>query len=140
MIEVKRIFIDTSPFIYFIEGEGDIAIKARDMFLKYLNAGTEMITSIFTDIEYKILPKRNSEYGKIQAYDNIKEEFNINTISTSKVICDMVIDIRANNRSIKLVDAFQLAIAVKTNCDLFVTNDKDLTKFKCIKCILLDEY
>lgn len=135
---IKKVFIDTSPFIYFIEGEGKLAIKARDMFLKYLNDGTEMITSVFTDIEYKVLPKRNSEYGKIQAYDSFKEEFNINTISLNNEICDIAIDIRANNKNIKLIDALQLAIAIKTRCDLFVTNDKDLLKFNGIKCATLD--
>ncbi len=37
------------------------------------------------------------------------------------------------------MDALQLAAACLSKCDLFLTNDKQLRRFKAIKCITVDE-
>ena len=37
------------------------------------------------------------------------------------------------------MDALQLAVALYTKCDLFLTNDKQLRQFKDIRCITVDE-
>lgn len=39
----------------------------------------------------------------------------------------------------KSMDALQLAVANVTECDLFLTNDKQLRQYKKIKCITVDE-
>lgn len=37
------------------------------------------------------------------------------------------------------MDALQLAAAVVSGCDLFITNDKQLKQYKGIECITMDD-
>lgn len=140
MEDIKKIFIDTAPFIYFLDGNSKYSYISRDMFLYYDNIGVEMMTSVFTDVEYKVFPKRNNQYLKLQAYDSFKNEFSIMSYSINNAICNIALDIRANFRNIQFVDAFQLAIAMENRCDLFITNDKELVKFNGIRCIMIENY
>ena len=39
----------------------------------------------------------------------------------------------------KAMDALQLASASLSDCDLFLTNDRQLRRFKEVKCITVDE-
>ena len=47
--------------------------------------------------------------------------------------------IRAEYKDFKTIDCLQLATACVQNCDLFLTNDKQLCQFKEIKCATIDE-
>ena len=38
------------------------------------------------------------------------------------------------------MDALQLATAVQEDCDVFLTNDKQLCQFKEIKCITVEDW
>lgn len=47
--------------------------------------------------------------------------------------------IRAEYKDFKTIDCLQLATACIQECDLFLTNDKQLCLFKEIKCAIIDE-
>ena len=38
------------------------------------------------------------------------------------------------------MDALQLASAITNNCDLFLTNDRQLRQIEEIKCVMLEEW
>lgn len=136
----KRIFVDTAPFIYFFEGNSDLSVKSRDLFLKLINEKCEIYTSYITEIEMKILPTRNRQTKKLIAMDTFIEEFGIDRLNLGTREYKTALEIRAYYPFIKLIDAFQLAIALNSQCNYFVTNDKDLKRYDQINVILIEDY
>ena len=140
MTDRIKVFIDTAPLIYFFEGNTDFSIISRNMFLDFINNDINMITSYISEVEMKVMPKRNKQTKKIMNMDNFIDEFSIVKMALYKKAYDIALEIRANYSFIKLIDAFQIAIALDTNCDYFITNDKELKKYTEIKVLLIDEY
>ena len=140
MTDNLRVFIDTAPFIYFFEANEDFCAIARDMFFDFINNNVDMITSYISEVEMKVLPKRNKQTRKIINMDNFIDEFSIIKMTLYKKAYDIALEIRANYPYIKLIDAFQLAIAIDADCDYFITNDKELKKYKDINVVMIDEY
>ena len=110
------------------------------MFLDFINNDINMITSYITQVEMKVMTKRNKQTKKIMNMDNFIDEFSIVKMALYKKAYDIALEIRANYSFIKLIDAFQIAIALDTNSDYFITNDKELKKYTEIKVLLIDEY
>ena len=135
----KKVFIDTAPFIYFFEGNSDLSLKSRDIFLKLINEGCEILTSYISEVEMKVIPQRNKQTKKMIAMDSFIEEFNINKLNIGSKEYKIALAIRADYTFIKLIDAFQLAIALNNKCDFFITNDKELKKYDKIKVLLVNE-
>lgn len=59
--------------------------------------------------------------------------------SIDKTIAEKAAQIRAEYKFFKTMDALQLATACLSECDLFLTNDKQLKQFKEINCITVVE-
>ena len=64
----------------------------------------------------------------------------IDLISISVEIAKLAAKIRAEYKDFKAMDSLQLAVAVYTGCDLFLTNDKQLRQFKELKCLTVEEW
>ena len=47
--------------------------------------------------------------------------------------------IRAKYNYFKAMDCLQIASAMAHNCDLFLTNDKQLKQFNAITCLTIDD-
>ena len=128
MTDYKKAFVDTAPFIYFIEKDENnpqYYDKVKKFFSNGYEADKKFVTSVITMEEYFVFPYRNKLYSFIDMFDRLVE------------ITDM--EIVEVNQGFKAMDAIQLAVACLTKCDLFLTNDKQLRQFKEIKCITVDE-
>jgi predicted nucleic acid-binding protein len=55
-----------------------------------------------------------------------------------EVVADKAAELRARY-NLTLTDAFQLAVAIRAECDAFLTNDSDLKRVKEIPVIVLSE-
>ena len=139
MIDRIKVFIDTAPFIYFFEANSDFSLTSRNMFFDFINNDVNMITSYISDVEMKVIPKRNKKTKFILNMDSFFNEFDIVRMALYKKAYDLALEIRANYSFIKLIDAFQIAIALDNNCNYFITNDKELKKYTEIKVLLIDE-
>ena len=65
---------------------------------------------------------------------------NVEIIHTSEKIARKTSQIRAKYRSFETPDAFNLATAVLSDCDIFLTNDKRLKKFDEVQCLLVEDF
>ncbi|MCI8771337.1 MAG: PIN domain-containing protein [Lachnospiraceae bacterium] len=142
MTDYNKVFIDTAPFIYYIEGSvgnPDYADKAKDFFKSSYKGDIRMITSVITVAEYKVFPYRTGQHEYIVSFERLMNVLDINIVSIDKTIADKVARIRAEYKAFKAMDALQLATACITGCDLFLTNDKQLRQFGEIKCITVEE-
>ena len=142
MTDCKKVFIDTAPFIYFIEKNEDnpqYYNKIKKFFDDAYNNDVDFVSSVITMEEYLVFPYRINSQEYIDLFENLIKILELEVVNIDEKIAKEAAKIRAEYRSFKAMDALQLAAASLTDCDLFMTNDKQLRQFKEIKCITVDE-
>ena len=120
MTEFKKIFLDTSPIVYYLEN-------------------SDYITSTVTMTEYLTYPYQQNNLRLINAFYDFIDGMEIEVRNIDKIIAKKAAQIRAKYRFFKTMDALQLATACLSGCDLFLTNDRQLKQFTEIECILVAE-
>ena len=142
MIDFKRIFVDTAPFIYFIEKDSNnpqYHEKVKSIFKYGYNNDKKFVSSVITIEEYFVFPYRNKEYAYIDMFYRLIEITNMEIIEINQEIAKKAAQIRAEYKGFKAMDALQLSIASMSKCDLFLTNDKQLKQFREIECLTVGE-
>ncbi len=142
MTDFKKAFVDTAPFIYFIEKDSNnlqYFEKVKNFFKNGYNNDKKFITSVITMEEYFVFPYKNKEYSYIDMFNRLVETTHMEVVEINQKIAQKAAQIRAGYKGFKAMDALQLATACIMGCDLFLTNDKQLRQFKEIKCITVDE-
>ena len=142
MIECKKVFIDTAPFIYFIEKNEDnprYFNKVKKFFDDAYNNDVDFVSSVITMEEYLVFPYKIHSQEYVDLFEKLIKTLEMEVVIIDEKIAKKAAEIRAEYRSFKAMDALQLAVASLSNCDLFLTNDKQLRQFEEITCITVDE-
>ena len=142
MTDYKKVFVDTAPFIYFIEKDinnPQYHDKVKNFFMNGYDSNKEFVTSVITMEEYFVFPYRNNNHAYIDMFNRLVATTKMEITEISQEIAKKAAQIRAEYKRFKAMDALQLAVACFEGCDLFLTNDKQLRQFKEIKCITVDE-
>lgn len=142
MTDYNKVFVDTAPFIYFIEKNANnpqYYDKVKSFFMSGYNDSKEFVTSVITMEEYFVFPYRINNHSYIDMFNRLVATTNMEIIEVNQEIAKKAAQIRAEYKGFKAMDAIQLAVACLEGCDLFLTNDKQLRQFTEIKCITVDE-
>ena len=139
MTGIKRIYIDTSPYIYYLEKNPQYGDKVKSFFKCNYNSGTEFVTSTITIAEYAIVPYRENNRKLLDDFDLLMEDMGTDILDITRPIAKKAAEIRASHNKFKAMDALQLAAAVISGCSLFLTNDKQLRQFKKLKIMTMDD-
>ena len=142
MTDYKKVFVDTAPFIYFIEKDDNnpqYYEKVKKFFKDGYDNDKKFVSSVITMEEYFVFPYRNKAYSFIDAFNRLVETIDMEIIEINQEIARKAAQIRAEYKGFKAMDALQLAVACLSGCDLFLTNDKQLKQFKEIKCVTVEE-
>ncbi len=140
MTEYKKIFLDTAPFIYFLDqtpGFGDTALRVFESIVKN---NKPIITSVITVEEYLVYPYQNNIPEKETAFFDFTGDLGINILPITLDIAKKAAMIRAKYKHFKAMDSLQLATAIESGCDLFLTNDNQLKQFSEIKCVTVEDW
>lgn len=137
MIESKKIFIDTAPIIYYLQSSELYYDSMKEFWKKYDEC--DYITSTITITEYLTFPYKQRDTQLVSSFYAFLNDMDIQVRSIDERIAEKAAKIRAEYKHFKTMDALQLATACITNCDLFLTNDKQLRQFKEIRCVTVDE-
>ena len=140
MTGYEKVFLDTAPLIYFLDDDVNFGQKAKSVFEEVLSNGKTIVSSAITCHEYLVFPYRTHNQEKIDVFFEFTDACGIELISISAKIAETASKIRAEYKEFKAMDSLQLAVAVETGCDVFLTNDKQLKQFTGIKCITLEEW
>ncbi|MBS3772467.1 MAG: PIN domain-containing protein [Bacteroidales bacterium] len=134
----KRVFLDTAPLICYIE-ERKGSIEILDpLFNLNISGYTEFITSTLTLLEVLVLPIRLKRQDLVDQYEMIlTQSDSIHIIELNLGISRLAAEIRAEY-NYKTPDSIQLATAINSNSDYFLTNDKKL-KHSNLKIITPDD-
>ena len=139
MTDFKRVYVDTSPFIYYLENSALYMDKMKHFFELCLDKNIQIVTSVITVEEYLVFPYAS---GKVEFIENFKrfiEYMNINVINIDSRIAEQVAKIRSRYKYFKAMDALQIAAAIASGCDMFFTNDKQLRQEKELPCMTIDD-
>lgn len=137
MTEYKKVFLDTSPFVYYLEHNESYYLNMKKFWKEYEDC--DYVTSAITVTEYMTYPYQQNNLQLINAFYAFVNGMDIEIKSINRTIADKAAKIRAEYKYFKTMDALQLATACLTECDLFLTNDKQLKQFREIECITMDE-
>ena len=139
MTDFKRVYIDTSPFIYYLENSALYMDKMKHFFELCLDKNIQIVTSVITVEEYLVFPYAS---GKIEFIENFKrfiEYMNIHVINIDSGIAEQAAKIRSRYKYFKAMDALQIEAAIASGCDMFFTNDKQLRQEKELPCMTIGD-
>ena len=139
MTDFDSVFIDTSPFIYYIEKSDLYFEKMKQWFQTVYEQEKTLITSPVTVEEYCVFHLKNRHFEYIHAFRAFISDIEVHIRSIDFDTGFLAAELRAKYRGIKAMDALQLATAIQNHCDVFLTNDKQLRQVEEIRVLLVDE-
>lgn len=135
---VHRIFLDTPPVIYHIEGTSRYVSLTTPIFLQIRSGDVQAVTSSVTLAECLIGPLRRGDPDLMDRFHRaITRGTNTLFVGVDPVV-ERAAAIRAKH-ALSLTDALQAAAAIATGCDALLTNDRDFRRLTEIDVLLLDE-
>ncbi|MBR3722939.1 MAG: type II toxin-antitoxin system VapC family toxin [Selenomonadaceae bacterium] len=140
LTDFKKIFIDTTPFIYFFTMDSVLHNKTEEIFKAIIKSDCDIVTSTVTCAEYLVYPYRNNNFLQVESFWGFLEDAGIVTHNIDKAVASKTAQIRAEYKYFKAFDCMQLAVACIKKCDLFLTNDRQLKQFKEISCVMIEDW
>jgi predicted nucleic acid-binding protein len=139
LIGVRQLYIETAPFIYYVEDHALYADKVESI-LDIVNAGTiEVFTSAITLTEVLTKPIKTGDKTVEQAYRVLLQHTKYITLMPITVLgAERAADIRARY-NLRTPDALHIAAALETYCDAFLTNDLTLRRVTELRVLALDD-
>lgn len=134
--DVARIFLDTAPVIYHVEGHPTWAPRVLPVFAA-IDRGTIIgVTSTITLAECLIQPLRTGANDLAQRFRDLLTKGR----NTKCVGVDDCVELAAHIRAkynVLLADAFQIAAAIQSGSDSFLTNDLALQRITEVRVLLV---
>jgi predicted nucleic acid-binding protein len=138
--KAKRLFLDTAPVIYYIEGDTRYLAHTDIVFNALDNLELSAVTSPITLSECLVVPLRNTDENVRKAFiELILNSYNIHFHPSDESIAIKAAEVRVSY-NLTLTDAFQVATAIVAECDTFLTNDAGLKRVKEIQMLVLDDF
>ncbi|MBA2503631.1 MAG: PIN domain-containing protein [Pyrinomonadaceae bacterium] len=135
---VSALGIDTSPFIYFVERHPMYLNLVREIFKSIDTAAFVGYCSTVTLTEVLTQPKRTQNRQLENEYrDLLTHSRNLTLVSIIPEIADTAAELRSRYR-LRTPDALQIAAALESRCQAFLTNDADLQRVKELRVLVLD--
>ena len=136
----KKVFLDTSPIIYLLDGDVNFGQKTSKILSMMSQNNVEFVSSVITCAEYLVYPYKMNNDPLIEAFWEMVRDNNIVLYTITHYDAIEAAKIRAKYKYFKLIDSLQLAVACLQGCDLFLTNDSQLTQFTEIKCATIADW
>jgi predicted nucleic acid-binding protein len=136
---VKLIFLDTAPVIYYMERHPTFFPLVQPIFESLSDGDLQAVTSPITLAECSIVPYRQGLLELQQDFADalVRNESVIFRI-TDELVAIEAVKMRVKYR-LKLPDAIQIATAIVSNCDAFLTNDIASIEVTEIRSIVMSE-
>ncbi len=136
---VSRLFLDTAPVIYYVEGNPTYLARVDDIFDR-IDAGTlPAVTSPITLAECLVEPIRRGLAQAQQDFtDLIVSGANVTFMPLTDATARQSADLRARY-NLTLADAFQVAAALGGGCNALLTNDLTLRRVREVQVLVLDD-
>ena len=134
----KKVFLDTSPIIYILDNDVNFGQKTSKILSMLSKSNVQFVSSVITCAEYFVYPYRMNNIPLIETFWEMVKDNDMILYTISHFSAMKAAQIRAKYKHFKPMDSLQLAVACLQGCDLFLTNDKQLTQFDEIKCLTIE--
>jgi predicted nucleic acid-binding protein len=139
LAQVRRVYIETAPFIYIVERPPASAEIIANIF-QFINLqAIEMFTSTVTLTEVLTKPiklgDKSIEQRHLDLFNNTQL---LSLIPVTKEIALQAAQLRAAY-GLRTPDALHLATALNQGCNAFLTNDKALRRVSELPVLVLDD-
>jgi predicted nucleic acid-binding protein len=136
---VTQIGFDTSPFIYYVEGNPTHFAVCDDVFRRLTNGEFVGYTSVVTLTETLTLPRRLGNASLETVYQSfLTSTRNLTMLRIDAAIADFAAHLRSRY-NLRTPDALQIACAVATGCQAFLTNDNALKRVTNLRILVLSD-
>jgi predicted nucleic acid-binding protein len=134
---VNRLFLDTAPVVYFVEQNPEFIDRVEPIFAR-LDLDIIGVVSAVTLAECLVFPIKRGLTDLEQAFEDVINSERVEFITTDREIAKLTATIRAKY-NFQLPDSIQIATAIVSNCDAFLTNDVALKKVTEIRAIVVSK-
>jgi predicted nucleic acid-binding protein len=136
----RRICLDASPFIYFIEAHPAFGSLVRPMMQSISRGEKEGVSSAVTLAELLVKPLQENRPDLARQYRNaLVGQTHFRLVAVEESVAEAAALIKARY-GFGLPDAIQLATAELEGAEVFVTNDRDLRRFSEVRVVVLEDY
>jgi predicted nucleic acid-binding protein len=138
---VTRLFLDTAPVIYFVERHPEYFPLTRIVFEVLRNTSLMGVASPVTLAECLVRPYNLGQRQLQQEFiELITDNDNIEFVPiANQLLAIEAAQLRAKY-NIQLPDAFQIAVALASNCEAFLTNDAILQRVTELRVLVLNDF
>ena len=139
LARISRVGLDSSPIIYYVEGNHEFALRCLPFFRAISDGKVAGFTSTISLSETLVHPFRNADATKENAFRNLLlHSRGMTTVAVTAEIAETAARLRANY-TLRTPDAVQIATAIHSQCDIFLTNDDRLKRVQEIEIIVVSE-
>jgi len=139
--QLQTVFIDTAPIIYYIEAHPQFGPLAKEIVDSFRSGKLIALSSVITLVE--VLPKpieRGNDELARKFSKFLKTGKNIKLLDISADIAELAGRLRGQYKSLRALDAIQIAASISAGAGAFITNDVKLRQIKEVKSIILKDF
>jgi predicted nucleic acid-binding protein len=141
LARISSIFIDTAPIIYYIEAHPDFGPVAKEVVAAFQSGNLTAYSSVMTLTEVLPKPIESGDEKLARKFaDFLKHGKHFTMIEISERIAEAAGKLRGRYPVLKTVDAVQIAAALETGSEAFLTNDVKLKQIIELKVMVLKDY
>ena len=129
------VLVDTSPFIYILEGKQPFADMFQGLFELADAGGVTICLSVITLAEVLTGPYQAGLTPLAKRYEKVLNGYEV--LPVSPAIASLAAQLRAQYK-LRLPDALQLATALDVGADALVTHDRDFSKMTGLRVLMGD--
>lgn len=127
------VLVDTSPFIYILEGKQPFAALFEGLFELADAGGVTICLSVITLAEVLTGPYQASLTPLAKRYEKVLNGYCV--LPVTPAIAALAAQLRAQYK-LRLPDALQLATALDVEADALVTHDRDFSKVTGMRVLM----
>ncbi|WP_026601426.1 type II toxin-antitoxin system VapC family toxin [Methylomonas sp. 11b] len=129
-----KLFLDACCIIYLIESQQEQGRKTRALVHEALKSNAQLVVSRLSFLECRVLPLKSKNSALLDSYDRFFQLPGLEVVELDANVIDVATELRANHPgSLRTPDAIQLACAITSGADQFLTGDKNLAAIQEIK-------
>ncbi|MEZ5537941.1 MAG: type II toxin-antitoxin system VapC family toxin [Thiolinea sp.] len=131
----KRVYFDTNPFIYFVEGHEVFGDAVKPVFELLDSGQITACTSQLTLTELLIKPYRDNLPEVIAAYESLLLDSGFFSVFGLNERTFLIAARLGGETRLRTPDALHLTVALENECDYFITNDKRIRSCQGLEVI-----
>lgn len=123
-----KVYLDSVILVYFLDHVGHFQVRAATRLAALQAAGGAIAVSDLVRMECRVDPIRKGDNVRLARFDGFFAHPDVEVLPINTAVFDRATQIRASHND-KTVDSINLAAALEGGCDVFLTNDLQLSRF-----------